>query len=151
MQEALISIKPKYVDRFLSGEKTVEIRRRRVNLDIGTRLWIYSTLPEGCISAVGIVKSIDVSNCEDIWAKYSSQMGITYDEFCRYVSGSNEISAIHIENIKRAFPAPTLACLRKKMGRFYPPQFFMKINENNKLLGVLKKIGLIECDLDLAG
>lgn len=149
MQEALISIKPKYVHRFLSGEKTIEIRRRRVNLAIGTKLWIYSTMPEGRICAVGVIKSVDVSNCEDIWSKYSDKMGISYDEFCAYVHGANEISAINIENIKRVTPAPTLECLRKKMGRFYPPQFFVRINENNKLWDALQKVSMIESELEL--
>jgi predicted transcriptional regulator len=150
MQEALISIKPKYVHRFLSGEKTVEIRRRRVNLAVGTRLWIYSTMPEGSISSVGVIKSVEVSNREDIWDKYSTQMGITYEEFCAYVSGANEISAINIENLKRVYPAPTLDGLRKKIGRFYPPQFFVRIDKENKLWETLKKVSLIECDLELA-
>jgi predicted transcriptional regulator len=150
MQDALISIKPKYVHRFLSGEKTIEIRRRRVNLAVGTRLWIYSTMPEGSISAVGVIKAVDVSTCEDIWAKYSSQMGITYDEFCAYVYGAKEISAINIDNIKRVFPAPTLANLRRNMGQFYPPQFFVKINKNNKLWDALQKVTLIERDLEFA-
>lgn len=150
MQEALISIKPKYVHRFLTGEKTVEIRRRRVNLATGTRLWIYSTKPEASISSVGMVKSVDVSTRDDIWNKYSSHMGITYEEFCAYVSGADEISAISIENLKRVFPAPTLDGLRKKMGKFYPPQFFVRIDKKNELWDALKKVNLVDCNLDFA-
>lgn len=106
-------------------------------------------MPEGSICAVGVIKSVDVSTREVIWAKYSTQMGITYDEFCEYVYGANEISAINIENIKRVVPAPTLEALRKKMGRFHPPQFFLRINENNKLWDALQKVRLIENELEL--
>ncbi len=145
MKEALISIKPKYVHRFLAGEKTVEIRRRRVNLSVGTRLWIYSTLPEGSISSAGVIKSIEVSDHEDIWNKYSQQMGITYEEFCNYVKGAPEVSAITIENLQRVSPAPTLEGLRKKIGKFYPPQFFLKIDKKNKLWEALSKVNFIAC------
>lgn len=149
MQEALISIKPKYVNRILSGAKTVEIRRRRVNLEKGTRLWIYSTLPEGKIGSVGWIKSIEVSNSDDIWNKYSQQMGITYSEYCNYVCGAKEVSAINIENIKEVSPAPTLDSLRSTIGKFYPPQFFSRINENNKLWSTLKKTKLIDNNTSL--
>ena len=145
MQEALISIKPQYVHRFLSGEKTVEIRRRRINLKAGTKLWIYSTMPEGIVSSVGEIKSIEVSNREEIWKKYSSQMGITYDEFCSYVNGAEEISAISISNLKRVSPAPTLKCLREKIGKFNPPQFFIRLDNNNKLREALNATRLAEC------
>lgn len=133
MSEALISIKPKYVSRILAGEKTVEVRRRKVNLDAGTRLWIYSTMPEGSISAVSVVKSVEVSCSKDIWEKYSAQTGITYEEFCDYVGDAKEVSAICLEGVEKISPAPTLDSLREKMGKFNPPQFFLRIKKNNSL------------------
>lgn len=42
----LISIRPKWVNRIISGEKTVEIRKNRPNLETPFKVYIYERLPE---------------------------------------------------------------------------------------------------------
>ena len=41
----LMSIRPQYAEAILSGEKTVELRRRRPSFSAGTTVLIYSSAP----------------------------------------------------------------------------------------------------------
>ena len=52
MDQAIISLKPRYVELILSGKKTVELRNRVVRMDPGTVIWIYATRPVGGIVAL---------------------------------------------------------------------------------------------------
>ena len=127
MTNALISIKPKYVRMILSGEKSIEIRNRSVNLPPGTRLWIYNTVPKGCLEAVANIRSIKLDSPNVIWKHYFHKIGISRTEFLSYVNGSKEISAIFLEDVRRLTPPPTLSDLRSEIEGFHPPQFLKRI------------------------
>ena len=137
MSNALISLKPKYVQKILSGEKRIEIRRRPVSLAPDTRLWIYSTLPSGSIEAVAEIESVCLSAPCAIWDQFSSEIGISKQEFYSYVSGRKKISAIFLKKIRKIEPAPTLNCLKSKIGEFHPPQFFKHLSSGSPILDLL--------------
>lgn len=46
MKSVLISIKPKWCQKIVSGEKTVEIRKTRPKLETPFRCYIYCTMPK---------------------------------------------------------------------------------------------------------
>ena len=137
MNNFLISIKPKYVNRMLSGEKSIEIRRRSVNLPDGALLWIYATLPLGCILAVAGVEGIVTDKPHKIWSKYASQIGVGEDEYATYVRNCNRISAIKIRSIDKIKPIP-LSLLKSQVKSFHPPQFMARLNDDSPLLIYLK-------------
>lgn len=134
MRDALISIKPKYVDKILNGQKAVEVRTRKVNLQNNARLWIYSTLPKGSIQAVAYVQQVDIDHPKTIWKKYSKSIGISKNNFDCYVNGSNEISAIVTKKIFRLPSEISLEKMRSIVPGFYPPQFLKFMNENDPIL-----------------
>lgn len=43
MESILISIKPKYVEKILNGEKTIEIRKNKPNIELPCKVYIYCT------------------------------------------------------------------------------------------------------------
>ena len=45
MKSVLISIKPKWVEKILGGEKTIEVRKTKPNLDVPFKVYIYCTKP----------------------------------------------------------------------------------------------------------
>jgi predicted transcriptional regulator len=134
MNNFLISIKPIYVHRMLSGEKSIEIRRRSVNLPDGALLWIYATLPLGCILAVAVVECIMSDKPHKIWSKYAPQIGIGEDEYATYVRNCNRISAIKIRSIDKIDPSIPLSLLKSRVKGFHPPQFMTRLNKDNPLL-----------------
>lgn len=134
MRDALISIKPEYVDKILNGQKAVEIRTRKVTLQNNNRLWIYSTLPKGSIQAVAYIQHIDFDSPKSIWKKYSKSLGIQKNDFDRYVNGSNKISAIVTKKIIRLPSEITLDKMRSIVPGFHPPQFLKFMSENDPIL-----------------
>ena len=137
MKDALISIKPIYVEKLLSGEKEVEIRNRTVNLLPGSRLWIYSTLPKACVQAVAIVSNVEIGAPASIWRQHGESLGISETEYHRYVNGSGQVSAIVMKPIWQLPCNLSLHCLRGKVPGFHPPQFLKYMNESDPLLSAL--------------
>ena len=137
MHDALISIKPIYVDRFIKGKKGVEIRSRHVNLLPNSRLWIYSTLPKACIQALAHIDRVEVGAPTSIWKKYSNSIGVSKKRFYRYVNGSRKISAIIVKQTWKLPCDISLQSLRDKVPGFHPPQFLKYMNETDPLLSAI--------------
>jgi len=138
MNNALISIKPEYVRMILCGEKSIEIRNRSVNLDSGTRLWIYSTLPKGRVEAVARIRFVRVDSPSVIWKQYSNNIGISLKAFLSYVNGSRRVSAVFLDHVYELKPALTLADLRSEINGFHPPQFLKRIEPVSPLMNLLR-------------
>ena len=151
MHDALISIKPTYVEKLLSGVKVVEIRNRSVNLQPGSRLWIYSTLPKGCVQAVAQISRVEVAAPVAIWHQYSRKLGVPKRKYNRYVNGATEISAILVKRIWKLPFDLSLQYLRGKVPGFHPPQFLKYMNETDPLLSTIvgflfKNSGIEYCE-----
>lgn len=79
--KALVSIRPEYVERILSGEKTYEYRRRIFKRPQVDTLVIYATMPVGKVVAEAGITGVLESSPEDIWEKTSRHAGISEDRF----------------------------------------------------------------------
>jgi predicted transcriptional regulator len=122
MGDVLLSLRPQYVARLLSGEKSIEIRNRAVRISPGYRLWIYSTLPRGCIEAVAVVSKVEVGSPSAIWKRCKKQMALSLSAFQQYVNGADKISAIFIDRVCGLPFQLTLSYLRSRIPGFRPPQ-----------------------------
>jgi len=131
MREALISIKPTYVEKFLTGEKSVELRKRTVTLSSGSRLWIYSTLPKGCMEAVAEVNRVVVGTPGQIWDKYRDALGVSKSTYSEYVYGASTISAIVTKSIWNLPAKMDLSMLRSQVPGFHPPQFIKYMTDSD--------------------
>ena len=137
MHNAFISIKPAYVEKFLCGMKAAEIRNRPLTLSPGSRLWMYSTLPKGCIEAVACVRSVEVGGPLSIWRQYNEALGVSKNIFDRYVNGSVSISVILMEKVWQLPREISLNYLRRKVPNFHPPQFLKYMSESDPLLSAI--------------
>lgn len=136
MEDILISIKPQYVNKILSGCKLIELRTRKVNVPEGTKVWIYSTLPEGEIVASGLIEKIELTSPENAWEKYSGVLCINSDDFNEYVGENNEVCLLHLNQIKELSKRLSLNHLRSETN-FHPPQFFMKVSQSHRIAKIL--------------
>jgi len=141
MHNALISIKPFYVEKLIAGKKTVEIRNRKVNLPPGSRLWIYSTLPKASVQAIVHINRVDVGTPSLIWRKYNGSIGVSKDRFYDYVNGSKSVSAIIVDQVWGLPVDITLKLLKEKVPGFHPPQFLKYMDEMDPLLSAI--VGLL--------
>ncbi|HEY3566582.1 MAG TPA: ASCH domain-containing protein [Thermoanaerobaculia bacterium] len=124
MPDALISIKPIYVQQILSGIKTVEIRRRPIRIPPGTRLWIYSTRPDACVIAVTLIRKVEAGSPVNLWPQIKGMVGISEERFMAYTAGLANITVLFLGCIEKLDPALDLEEIRGVLPHFHPPQFF---------------------------
>ena len=124
-RDVVLSIRPKFTSRIISGEKTVELRRRfPVSVPKGTIAYIYATSPERAMVGVAEISSVRKLAIEEIWCLYASVAYIERLEFERYFEGLEEGFALEFANV-RPFETPVdLTNLRERFG-FEPPQSFL--------------------------
>ena len=126
--DVLISIKPKYVTHIFSGEKTVELRKRRPNISPGARIWIYATTPIAALKGYASLDRIVTAAPTEIWNKFGSQTGITRQEFDGYFEGCSVAHALILSEIRVLEHPLLLERMRKMVRGFHPPQFFCRLN-----------------------
>lgn len=124
-RDVVLSIRPRYTTRIMSGEKTVELRRRfPASAPKGTIAYIYSTSPERAMVGVAEIAGVRKLDVEDIWRRYADVAFIERPDFDRYFEGLDKGFALEFTNV-RPFENPlTLSDLRERFG-FEPPQSFL--------------------------
>ncbi len=124
-RDVVLSIRPKFSSRIMSGEKTVELRRRfPSSAPKGTIAYIYSTSPERAMVGVAEISSVKKLAIEEIWRRYADVAFIERTEFDRYFEGLNEGFALEFANARPFVTPVELTDLRERFG-FEPPQSFL--------------------------
>ena len=117
--KVLMSVKPEYVNKILSGQKKYEFRRKIFKKNI-TEVLVYSTIPVKRITMSFEIKNIIKDNPVVLWVKYKEFAGISHDEFFKYFKNCTTGYAIGIGNVKKLEPYEL---------NIRPPQSYMYIYE----------------------
>lgn len=128
----VVSIKPEYATRIMSGEKTVELRRRfPYGTVTGARMYVYASAPIQAVVGFSVIKTVDRISPDEIWKKYSSVSCIKRDDFVAYYAGS-EVGYVlvldEVTNFRKPVPLATL----KDHLEFSPPQSFAYADDKFK-------------------
>lgn len=116
----LISIKPKYVQQILSGNKKFEYRKRIFKKEID-KVYIYSTSPEQKIVGYFQYSGYLSESPEKVWDITNNYSGIGKKEYFEYFKKSSYAYAIKIEQIYE-FENPINP--KEKFEKFIPPQSY---------------------------
>lgn len=138
MNDIVISIHPEYVNKILTGEKSIELRRRRMNISVGTRIWIYSTLPHGKIVATASICNIEETTPAHAWKAYSKNLCINHEQYHSYTEKSDSVYLLHLNDLRELTYHIPLSKLRSVYSKFQPPQFFMRADCNLAIARLLK-------------
>lgn len=84
---AMMSIKPHFAFRLLSGEKRVEFRRRCAAKEI-THIVVYATRPVGAVVGVLEIENLAQGTPRALWRAFSDVGGIERADFFEYFSGT---------------------------------------------------------------
>lgn len=127
MSTLILSIKPKYVDRILVGDKTVELRKRSARIAPGAQVLIYSTSP--CCAVVGEarVSFREQLPLEKLWRRFRSEAAVDRDEFDDYYQGCTEGVAFGLTDVVQYQSPVSLDALRDAADGFRPPQSYMRV------------------------
>ena len=96
-KKVILSIKPKYAEAILTGEKTVELRRRHLNLHQGDQVALYASHPVKAIIGSFTVKKVVTEKTADLYDMIKTTACISSDEFRLYFSGADTGCAIFIQ------------------------------------------------------
>lgn len=95
---ALMSIRPAFSQRILSGSKRVEFRKRRLANDV-THVVIYETAPTMRIVGIAEVGHQVSASPHKLWSQYKSVAGIERAELLSYFSNCAEGVAIELGEV----------------------------------------------------
>lgn len=124
--KAILSIKPEFVEKIVSGEKKYEYRKKIFKQEIDSVI-IYATKPVGMFVGEFKIKDVVHGDLKKVWEKTYKQSGISHKYFNKYFFNHNEAYALEIEdlivydnpvepnNIIDGFKAPQSFCYLKDL------------------------------------
>lgn len=136
-EHILISLENRHAENIFAGKKNVELRRRSMNVAIGTTIWIYVKLPVGSVMGRARVSAVHSLAPSTLWRRFAAISGLTHKEFCDYFEGVSKGFALSLENAERLPQSISLQTLRQVSSGFQPPQFFMRLGAGGDLLNTL--------------
>lgn len=125
--KALLSIKPEYVEKIISGEKKFEYRKKIFKETVDSVV-IYSTMPVGKIIGEFTINEIICDSPENIWLKTKKHSGVNKEFFNKYFENVKSGFALKIENLN-IYETPLDP--KKLYQDFIAPQSFRYIESNN--------------------
>lgn len=121
-----MSIKPEFVDRIISGEKSYEFRRVLYKRDDISRIVVYASSPVCRIVGEIEVASLLTDTPENLWQKTKDKAGISEQFFFAYFSGRDKANAIEV---KAFHPYEEHIKLKDKYPSLVPPQSFCYVED----------------------
>lgn len=98
--KVLLSIKPEYADKILSGEKKFEFRKSIFKRTDVTAIIIYATMPVGKVVGEFEIENILSDRPEEIWYQTKEASGISKFFFDTYFLNREKAYAIQVKNVK---------------------------------------------------
>lgn len=96
----MLAVQPYWVERILSGVKTVEVRRRRPSARPDV-VWLYETAPT--CRVVGRAECVHVAadSPKGLWARYGSYTCMGREEFMVYACGVSTVYGLLLGEVSR--------------------------------------------------
>ena len=124
--KVLMSIKPEFVDRIVSGKKKYEFRRVLYKRDDITHIVVYASSPVCRIVGEIEVASLLTDTPENLWKKTKDKAGISEQFFFAYFSGRDKANAIEVNAF---YPYEEQVKLKDKYPSLVPPQSFCYVED----------------------
>lgn len=130
MCKILLSIKPEYVDRILSGEKKYEYRKRLATDDVETII-IYATFPVmRIVGEVKVDRKIEMAP-SPLWENTKKESGISRKKYREYFKGSKKACAYRLSQVTKYKKTKMLNDIGIKQA---PQSFVYLVDEQYKKL-----------------
>lgn len=120
----IISIKPEFVNKIITGEKSIELRKVKPNVSESDIVLIYSTMPVKAIIAYCEVDFILKMAPEILWKTHSKKLGIDKERFSSYYLNCENAVGIGLKSVCKLEKAITLEQVKKHIPNFSPPQTY---------------------------
>lgn len=124
----LLSIKPRFAEKILSGEKQYEFRKTTFRRsEPGDTVFLYASSPVQCIVGTFEIGRIIQKSPSDLWQAYGDKSGINdQKQFFEYYAGYDSGYAIRVRNPSRL---QSEVRPHKHFDEFTPPVSFQYVDE----------------------
>src|SRR6476469_7639005 len=117
----LLSVKPRFAEAILAGEKTFEFRRALFRRDDVRTVVLYASSPTRKVVGEFTIEEVLLLGLDLLWKTTREGGAIDREYFDQYFEGR---SAGYALKVKRARRYRSPLCLRKDLGIEHPPQSF---------------------------
>ena len=124
----VLSLKPRFAEAILAGDKTVELRRTEPKIETPILALLYAASPVRSLIGTCIITSVWSANLGDIWRKHRQEVGLPYREFQQYFKGVDKGTALALIQPQEFSRWVPLQDLRARQGGFRPPQSFAYVD-----------------------
>lgn len=121
--DALLSIKPEFVNEIRLGKKKYEFRKRIFKRPNVEKVIVYESAPVSKVVGEFTITNILEEKPDILWEKTKISSGITKSFFDQYFHGKDIAVAIAFEKFEE-YPEPKTL---KQMGLSFAPQSFVYI------------------------
>lgn len=129
-RDVLVSVRPEFVFKILSGAKTVELRRKfPETAATGALALLYSSSPVQAIVGYARIREVLRLRVPAIWKEHGAAACVTKKEFDQYFRGLKFGFAIFLEEIRLLQPQVGAAHLKQKFG-IVPPQSYRYVHKD---------------------
>jgi len=123
--KALLSIRPKYIEKIVKRDKKYEFRKSIFRRDVN-EVWIYATFPIKKIIGTFRIGEIIKDTPRNLWKNLCDFSGMDEQEFFSYFNGTKTGFALEIKHIK-LFKQPIDP--KVIFSNFIPPQSFYYLKD----------------------
>jgi predicted transcriptional regulator len=141
----VMSIRTKYAMMILSGEKKVEVRRMFSKKWKSSKVTMYASGSERSLVGEALIKDVIFDRPENVWKRFSDQIGCAKEEFDKYTISKNKVYAIVLEDAvpyRKSISIKEISSLMKENLR--PPQNYYNLNNNAKWAEVVSMGALLQ-------
>lgn len=101
----LMSVHPTWAQKILTGQKTVEVRRRPPDAQ-GALLVLYATAPVGAIVGYAKITRVHRGSPAALWECLGTRSAMRKGEFVSYLAGASAPGALELADIEALSPQP---------------------------------------------
>jgi predicted transcriptional regulator len=149
----LLSIKPRFAEALLAGQKTIELRRTRpASLHRGALVVVYASSPVKAVLGTLRVERVVGGSPEALWPLVAAGAGVDRAEYEQYFAGASEAYAIFVCSPASVSDPCGLAELRQGWPSFHPPQAFRYLrNMGTWAWTLLERLGVAQDEQRVGG
>ena len=120
----VLSLKPRFAEAILSGNKTIELRRVEPRIAVPTRALIYASTPTRSLIGQCVVHKVLRLPLATLWQRFGTHTALTHREYRDYFTGTDTGVALLLSNPARLPTQVPLLKLQQSVDRFRAPQSF---------------------------
>jgi predicted transcriptional regulator len=141
----LLSVRAEFAQKIFAGEKTIELRRRRPQVEFGDYIVIYVPSPKRCIMGVASVDEVLEARVPTLWRKVRLSCGLSYGEYRRYFTNLSTGFGIRLSRPAMLTSPLTLDMLREIQPSFTPQGYkYLSRTDLADALGRLRPVRFSE-------